>query len=93
MSFHVGQKVVCVDDAPRRGFASWDAPIFNGAIYTIAAIRNSERGLAADLAEVHRPCGLPFFLGRFRPVIERKTDISSIVALLNPTNHKYLEEV
>lgn len=35
----------------------------------------------------------PFFAGRFRPVVERKTDISIFTALLDPANHKQLEGV
>jgi len=77
MTFRVGQKVVCVDDTTPEGFDWYKMPIKKGAIYTV-----SQSGLsswldgapAIHLSEVKR--SVPFWASRFRPVVERKTDIS-----------------
>lgn len=51
------------------------------------------------LEEIHRPINQRTFLEfgykvtRFRPLIERKTDISVFQQLLNPTNHRFFEGV
>lgn len=96
MAFHVGQKIVCVD--------AFSCPLADGAIYTVAKIhphywKRHEGAPARD----NRDCdgievaetnfGLPFYSERFRPVVERKTDIAIFTALLNPINHKHLEGV
>lgn len=77
MTFRVGQRVVCVDDAPGHlGRTS----VINGRIYTITAIyreRMSRNGVGFVLAEVTPVHGLLGFMGhRFRPLIENKSTIS-----------------
>ena len=96
MSFHVGQKVVCVDASVNgRG----DKPaLVEGNIYTIAHIVTVNDKVGFNLIEAQIPKPLRIFYPayratRFRPVIERKTDISVFTALLNPANHKHLEDV
>lgn len=91
MSFHVGQKVVCVDASPPMG--GWDMPFpyAKGQILVVTAV---------DLCAP--PCPGCLELNgdrwhwestRFRPLTERKTDISQFVTLLDPANHYKLEEV
>ena len=74
MTFSVGQKVVCIDDssAHRRLIA-------NGTVYTIETIQPFWSDL--HLAEVP---GLGWFAWRFRPEVDRATDISVFTAMLDP---------
>lgn len=94
MAFYVGQKVVAVRGGT-RGFLK------RGAIYTISGICPARRHLDKKVGyfvceakgledEITCDCfdGL-----NFRPVVERKTDISIFTALLDPANHKHLEGV
>lgn len=101
MSFHLGQKIVCVNDA-------WVHPRVHelphlprkGAIYHVRSVEPSRcPGLDCQflrLAELINPVMTgrdrePSFAGdHFRPVIERKTDISIFTKLLAP---KQLERV
>lgn len=95
MPFYVGQKVVCVDDTgiingryvEFRGVRHLEtnSQIYCGEVYTVAWL-----GLCPKLNrnifhlfERERPCGLGYCTSRFRPVVERKTDISALKALLN----------
>lgn len=90
--FHVGQRVVCVDDSPVDGVYG---PIAKGAIYTVAKVgigrsKWSKKDVCLHLQEV--PCATFFDNGyshrRFRPLRERKTSIECFRALLNPTDKK-----
>lgn len=74
--FHVGQKVVCVDAGIWRKIA-------NNVVYTIHSI-NADHGLWLRLIEVD-PLGGGYLSSRFRPVVERKTDISIFTAMLTPS--------
>jgi hypothetical protein len=89
MTFRVGMKVVCIKlgwpnsrDVPNR-------PVFN-QVYTIRAIVDDGIGLL--LCEIHNPpmdhvegyCEPAWWSSRFRPIVERKTDISCLTALLVP---------
>lgn len=101
--FRVGQKVVCVNTSPL--FAGTRcAPVSKGGIYTIRWVGECpyepwrDIGLTVRLQEVMFDSGpkwsdfvIPAI--RFRPIVERKTDISALMALLNPANHKALEDV
>lgn len=97
MSFHVGQRVVCVDDASRPGLLwsigkAWGDldGLRKGTIYTVRGIELAPIGvLTLKLREIVRksPPGTGnldagFAAFRFRPVVE--TDISIFTAMLNP---------
>lgn len=97
MTFRVGQKVVCVG-SPVRVAGLGDILPMPGEIYTIrdikaASAKSKLRGLAFRLMEIRnkpRPIaegGLGesnFSQKYFRPLTERKTDISILKALLVP---------
>lgn len=98
MAFHIGQRVQCVrggwfvNDDP--GVV---APVV-GATYTVRSISDGIEGTHIRLAEIRNPIrdyaderGECMFLaidptGRtfFRPVVERKTDISIFTHMLTP---------
>lgn len=91
MAFRVGQKVVCVDAAEPdlsklRPAKIWRSiGLVQGAVYTVAAV---------GLTHSHDPDALPciqivelkadhaIWAHRFRPVVERKTDISIFTKML-----------
>lgn len=88
--FRVGQKVVCVN----AGAIDRGKPLVRNRIYTIRAIQSEvarpQRGVGLFLEEVVNglhPSGKEYgyYSDRFRPVVERKTDISCLKALLNPS--------
>lgn len=99
MSFHVGQKVVCV-----RGYFKPDARDYGilnfpkkGCIYAVRdclMFRFQDANVPAiRLTELKNPicswtdgdhCEVAFWIGRFRPVIERKTDIAIFTRMLMP---------
>jgi hypothetical protein len=86
MAFRVGQKVVCVK-GPRR-HRNVNQPKV-GEIYTIRLIYPSsltgEPGfLLEEIVNGLHPNGREygFYADRFRPVVERKTDISIFKAML-----------
>lgn len=97
MTFHVGQKVVCVDGSEHSSCECSGAVMpVAGKIYTIREIRINPRSGIANfhLHEIHNDLvlsevdglGEPYFSStRFRPIIERKTDISIFTAMLNPS--------
>jgi hypothetical protein len=95
--FRVGQKVVCVDDgrAVHLGCKLWDGLLKKGALYTISGVNAKHPDFpgvdAVHLAEIRRPNGMPFGAWRFRPVVERKTDISIFLAMLNKSPAKQPE--
>ena len=82
--FRVGQKVVCVNVTPQPG-KMWfnDAPV-KGSVYTIASILIIKGIDAVTLVEQKRhplsPNGYGAF--RFRPAVDRPTDISVFKSLL-----------
>lgn len=90
--FHKGQKVVCVDDKPRHQFAP--LPIRKDVVYTIRAA--NVRGKGVYLEEIVSPMypdGLEcsFYTDRFRPVVDRKTELPAcITALLDTSKFKEL---
>jgi len=104
MTFHVGQKVVCVEDGPHCYFGPQEIEYpTKGGIYTIRAIRSSnyKRDMQCLLVEIVNPefdtvndgRGEPHFRHtRFRPIVERKTNISIFTKLLQP-NSKIIERV
>jgi hypothetical protein len=93
--FYVGQKVVCINDKPRRPNSR--LLLKRGAIYTIARVVDHSDD---PLCEGGDPLGLSlvevpdlketkcfyadYWSGRFRPAVERKTDISIFTKMLTP---------
>lgn len=84
MNFRVGQKVVCIDDSINPCGLAADYPV-RGRVYTVRSIHPD--GDAIFLIEVvntlfggMEPC---FLNHRFRPVVERKTDVSIFKAILD----------
>jgi predicted TPR repeat methyltransferase len=74
MTFRIGQKVVCVDADGLVG------TIIAGAVYEIADVE--PRGVRL----VDWKCGGGFLASRFRPIVERKTDISVFTEILRKNN-------
>lgn len=84
MTFQVGQKVVCV----RGPYSSWNWPgrqdAAVGETYTIRGFTGASRpelGAGLLLEEIKNPCGYSgeeagFYSSRFRPIVERKTEVS-----------------
>jgi hypothetical protein len=85
MNFRVGQKVVCVEDQDCAGTG-----VRKGEIYTVAekvAVYSAywNTHTSVRLAE----CGVILFsIVRFRPVVERKTDISVFTKILDDVSRK-----
>lgn len=89
VSFHVGQKVVCVDAKPRylpdEIYLSDEFELEEGKVYTIRSIGFDEfqkQEVIIRLFEIFREPGgdeteeSGFMAYRFRPVTERKTSIA-----------------
>jgi hypothetical protein len=100
MAFRVGQKVVCVDTTSAGLGQRWPSDYLKlGNIYTIRWIGECPYeawrylGPCIRLLEVIRPKDstnpewndMPFAQARFRPIVERKTDISIFTRMLNPS--------
>lgn len=98
MAFYVGQKVVCVDadhTNDRRTQELDEGRVYtvervsgDEAGYPAPPVHLRGAGTVVWLAEIKtRPAvknpGCPFAASRFRPVVERKTDISELTAILN----------
>lgn len=86
--FRVGQKVVCVDATVYN--AAWGAneePTV-GKVYTVTGYGDSIFGNypVIHVAESHNPLG--YRASRFRPIVERETDISIFKAMLTPAGRK-----
>jgi hypothetical protein len=91
--FYVGQKVVCVDAFDTNDWAFQE--LFEGRIYTVIWV-----GSAISVKNGRSHCGvrvngnfgrrgdIPFLASRFRPLVEKKTDIAVFTALLNPNGTK-----
>lgn len=96
--FRVNQKVVCVDD--ERTDATGVKDVHRGEIYTIrwCGIHSTPwhpeeycvRLLGIERVDSWVPSNIdcPFRASRFRPIVERKTDISVFTAMLNPSARK-----
>jgi len=99
--FRVGQKVVCVDASKRGtlGSVNYDRPqLTKGAVYTIRELDGCDGYHAVRLVEIvepildiwidRGPSEPAWYSGRFRPIVERKTDISIFKAMLTPAGKK-----
>lgn len=87
-AFRVGQEVVCVDASPCS--CGCVSALVKGEIYRVI---KTEGGFDPGiwLAEIEAPAEHDGFAAiRFRPLVTRKTDISSLEALLKT---KKIEEV
>lgn len=103
MSFHVGQRVVCVNAKRPAGRTYYNDEVFpvTGGVYTIRSmfIRQKTGALLLRLYEIVNKEGeydegfqeAGFNCSRFRPV--RDTDISIFTAMLNPVPKKELETI
>lgn len=105
--FRVGQKVVCVDDAihdewkaPGFVYVGGLDGLKKGEIYTVRAVEFDSIEVAESLVleEIVRPTLYTldrdgFRASRFRPVVERKTDISIFTDILDRANKGQLEKV
>jgi hypothetical protein len=97
MNFRIGQKVVCIDDKPSIVQGSLGL-LKAGQVYTIRWLGDymcpgtNEIQPHIRVEEIHRPCGddtenidTPYKARRFRPIVERKTNISIFKKMLTPT--------
>jgi hypothetical protein len=90
--FYVGQKVVCVNAKPRSPNWPGTKRVVEGAVYTIRAVyfekrQNATGVLLSEIVNEFAPsigCEPGFLASRFRPVVERKTDISIFTDMLTP---------
>lgn len=103
--FRVGQKVVFVDDSDLDGSSvgSWEPGELPslGSVYTVTRCFYGARFRAnvVHLLEIKRSSKARQWWGddvgygarRFRPVVERKTDISIFKRMLQPTGPRVLE--
>lgn len=81
--FRVRQKVVCVD-SDESGIGDWlgDIPV-EGSVYTVIAVGGPEPEIGLLLAEITNfPFDGYYRASRFRPAVERKTDISIFTKML-----------
>lgn len=90
MAFRVGQKVVCVDGSPAVGGGTWGLEPQKGSVYEIRNIGtglvHGQPTLMFGIVELDGTVpGVFWRASRFRPVVERKTDISIFTAMLNPS--------
>jgi hypothetical protein len=92
--FHVGQKVVCIDEFGSSRFPM-EFPVIN-FVYQIRGIHSDETGSYLWLAEIVNP-SFEFSDGTmepafdaegFRPLVERKTNISVFKAMLTPQKQR-----
>jgi hypothetical protein len=94
MTFYVGQKVVCVDVGSPCGCGScFDISLTLNAIYTVTRVLSPwgvEGILVAEAAPSKNHIG--FRSTRFRPVVERKTDISIFTEMLKPSEIERAKE-
>lgn len=79
-TWHVGMKVVCVDDSP----GPFGGSIRLGEVYTISRIEaHGFPEVAVQLAELNFRWDEYSRASRFRPVQPRKTSIASLEAILH----------
>ena len=100
MSFSIGQKVICVARHPEWEANGVENIPEVGKIYTVRALGQTEGILLEEIhndpppdysmefltGEVVPPTEDEFWQCRFRPVVERKTDISLFRKILNQVN-------
>lgn len=87
MTYRAGQKVVCID-------AVGAPPLELNGVYTVKAVKGPITGrwrgaivncTVLHLHEaIHDPGFCGFHISRFRPAVQRPTDISEFIKMLNP---------
>jgi len=88
--FYVGQKVVCVNNAPIAGAGNMHLEMLCPCqTYTVASLPQGDCP-GIHLTEV-RIKHAGYRLDRFRPLDERKTDISVFTRLLEPADRERAE--
>ena len=86
MIFRVGQKVVCVDAAETN---NWNIPeLMEGGIYTISWTDGPDVLLVEPTFRSRFGLNTPFRADRFRPIVERKTDIGFAHEILRKATRK-----
>lgn len=90
--FHVGQKVVCVDGTPpRQDWFGEPLPV-RGNIYTVRYVHLSRDGRCGirlqEILNAGGPCEPVYNIVRFRPITDRKTDISIFKRMLTPSDRE-----
>lgn len=101
MTFRIGQKVECISD-------NWTTELaivmpVRKKIYIVRDVTRKPwsdpqmglhlEGLVNSEFGFNDGCYEPYFDARyFRPIVDRKTDISVLTALLNPANHNEFVE-
>jgi hypothetical protein len=105
MNFRVGQKVVCVEDRfSARCRIDIPALPVKGQTYTVRGVYGHANGQMIWLEEIANPlCVLDDVGGapiepcwpscRFRPAVDRKTDISTFTKILDDVNAGRVREV
>jgi hypothetical protein len=89
-SFHVGQRVVCIDDSDvdDTGTTTGIKYLRRGRLYTVARTYVLPSGPGVNLQEIDRPYSYEGFRAeRFRPAIEHNEDISVFTRELETTNN------
>lgn len=96
MTFRVGQKVCCVDDGWLIGHrgkrTQFPSGLVRGGVYTITGFDDTpgdSGGLAFRLAEIR---GL-YYHHRFRPIVDKQTDISVFEEILHRVSRKQPKRV
>lgn len=97
MTFRAGQKVVCVADRRDGGFGDEIYPT-KGMVYTIRSFApiydgSRPRVWLCEITNAPRPYyegwhEKGFGVERFRPIVERKTDISAFHEILRKASRK-----
>lgn len=81
MSFAIGQRVVCVDDRPAVNPWHRAHPLTKGRIYVVRSL-NALCGGSIKIDD----SGRLWECRRFRPIVERDTDISVFKRMLAPSD-------
>lgn len=89
MVFRIGQKIVCIVKIPPQSPLGEALPRY-GSVYTVRGLPTGSSGPGVYLEEIQNPPAhtVDGFVERyfeqwgFRPVVEKKTDISIFTAML-----------
>ena len=94
MAFYVGQKVECIDNS--NSVPGLPCPPLKTPLTVSYVYLHWSGEEAIDLVEVPNPAGRGFDRGYnafyFRPIVERKTDISVFTKMLDRENKRMVVE-